>query len=553
MNRHVPWLGLGVSLAVTVLATILVYNLISQITQERFGAEVHETKSAIESRLKAYEQVLSGAKGLFVAAEAVTREEWKNFVDAQAVEERFPGIQGIGYSKLVGGKEDLAAHIEEIRKEGFPDYTVWPQGEREEYHSIIYLEPFNERNKRAFGYDMYSEPTRREAMVLARDAGTTTLSGKVKLVQETEVDVQAGFLMYVPIYENGKPTGTIDERREAFTGFVYAPFRMNDFMEGILGKTSQDITFVICDTNTDPQNIMYDYTAVKGIKNDQIDTSYSTTVTVDANQRQWILKITALKSLRSDLEAIIPSLVALAGVSFSVLLFFIFRTYTRVITLTQQTAKSEKLVAIGELASRLAHDLRNPITTIKASADLLQQSLKGTQNDKATKHIGQINRAAERMLGQLDSVVDFVRSKPLQFSKNSVVGLISEATKTTPIPENIKISLPNNDVQIECDSKQLVVAFSNLVTNAVEAMGDNGTITFAVTTKGDAVVIEVSDSGPSIPKEHLSKIFEPLFTTKPTGTGLGLVSCKNIVEQHHGKISAKNNPTTFMVELPIKQ
>lgn len=508
--------------------------------------------SLLESRLKTYEQVLSGAKGLFVASETVTREEWKNFVVAQGAKERFPGIQSIGYSKLVGGKEDLAAHIEEIRKEGFPDYTVWPQGERDEYHSVIYIEPFNERNKRAFGYDMYSEPTRREAMALARDAGTATLSGKVRLVQETEVDTQAGFLMYVPIYENGKPIGTMDERRAAFTGFTYAAFRMNDFMDGILGKTSQDVTFVICDTNTDPQNIMYDYTAIKEIKSDQLST-HSMTVTIDANQRQWILKITALKSLHSDLETIVPNLVALAGTSFSVLLFFIFRTYTRVITLTEKTAKNEKMAAIGEIASRLAHDLRNPMTTLKASVDLLQRSLQDTQNDKTKKHLDMITRATERMLGQLDNVLDFVRSKPLQLSKNSVLELISESIKTTPVPENIKINLPNNDVQIECDSKQLMVAFSNLITNAVEAMGDSGTITFGVTTKGDVVLIEASNSGPSIPKDHLSKIFEPLFTTKSAGTGLGLVSCKNIVEQHNGKISAKNNPTAFTIELPIKQ
>jgi signal transduction histidine kinase len=552
VNGHAQWIGLGLSVAVTILATILVYNIAAKISEERFEAEVHETTSAIESRLKAYEQVLSGAKGLFVASDTVTREEWKKFVETQGAKEKFPGIQGVGYSKLIGGKENLTVHIEEMRKEGFPDYTVRPEGEREEYHSIIYLEPLNERNKRAFGYDMSSEPTRLTAMTLSRDTGTTTLSGKVRLVQETESNVQAGFLMYVPVYEKGKPTGTSEERHAAFVGFVYAPFRMNDFMDGVLGITSQDITFVICDTNSDPQNIMYDYTAVKGIKSDEVDASFSKTTTIDTYHRQWLLKFTSLESIHSDLEIIVPALVFFIGMAFSGLLFFILRTYTRVIALTRQASKDEKLAAIGEIASRLAHDLRNPMTTIKTSSELLQNNLQSAQNDKETKYLNAISLAIERMMHQIDNVMDFVRSKPLHLSNNFILGIISESIKTTPIPENITVTLPENDMQIECDSKQLVVVFSNLITNSIQAM-DGGTITFNVITKGDKVIIEMSDSGPGIKQENLKKIFEPLFTTKPTGTGLGLVSCKNIVEQHHGKISAKNNPTTFTIELPIKQ
>jgi signal transduction histidine kinase len=553
VNGYTPWLGFGLSLTVTILATFLVYNTTSSIAQERFDAEKHETVSAIEARLRAYEQVLSGGKGLFVASETVTREEWKKFVEAQAAKERFPGIQGIGFSKLIGGKENLAAHVEEIRAEGFPDYVVRPEGDREEYHSIIYLEPFNERNKRAFGYDMYSEPTRRDAMILARDTGTTTISGKVRLVQETEVDVQAGFLMYVPVYENGKPIETVEQRRDAFVGFVYAPFRMNDFMAGLLGASAQDITFVICDTNPDPQNLMYDLTEIRGITDNQIDASLSDTVTIDTNHRKWVLKLTGLKSIRSEIETIIPILVLLAGISFSVLLFFILSTYSKMIVLTQQKVKSEKMAVIGEIASRLAHDLRNPMSVIKTSNDLLQNSLQETENKKAQKYSNAISTGVGRMMSQIDNVMDFVKSKPLDISTNSILEIISESIKTTPVPENIKITLSNDDAKIECDSKQLVVAFSNLITNSIQAIEGSGTITFNVATKGDNVIIEVSDSGPGIPQENLSKIFEPLFTTKPAGTGLGLVSCKNIIEQHRGKISAKNNPATFTIELPIKQ
>jgi CHASE1-domain containing sensor protein len=161
--------------------------------EERLDRQITEIQNGVERRMQAYEQVLFGGKGLFASSQEVTRNEWKTFVEIQSINERFPGIQGVGFSKLIGDKTNLEAHIEQIRKEGFSDYIVKPEGERKEYHPVVYLEPMNERNKRAIGYDMYSESTRQHAIDLARDTGVSTISGKVKLVQETEIGIQAGF------------------------------------------------------------------------------------------------------------------------------------------------------------------------------------------------------------------------------------------------------------------------------------------------------------------------------------------------------------------------
>ena len=130
----------------------------------------------------------------------------------------------------------MTQHIKDIRAEGFPEYRVHPNGDREIYSSIIYLEPFTNRNLRAFGYDMLSEPARRAAMERARDQDTAALSGKVILVQETDKAVQAGILMYVPVYHADMPCETVAQRRAALIGWVYSPCRMNDLMQGILGR-----------------------------------------------------------------------------------------------------------------------------------------------------------------------------------------------------------------------------------------------------------------------------------------------------------------------------
>jgi len=106
-------------------------------------------------------------------------------------------------------------HTEAIRREGFPNYAMSPPGERAVYTAIVYLEPFDLRNKRAFGFDMFSDPTRRAAMERSRDTGLTSISARVTLVQETTEGVQAGFLMYLPCYTRGAPVFADSDRRAA--------------------------------------------------------------------------------------------------------------------------------------------------------------------------------------------------------------------------------------------------------------------------------------------------------------------------------------------------
>ena len=96
------------------------------------------------------------------------------------------------------------------------------------------------------------------------------------------------------------------------------------------------------------------------------------------------------------------------------------------------------------------------------------------------------------------------------------------------------------------------VVFGNLITNALQAIEDNGKISIRASEDANRIKIEVEDSGPGIEEENFEKIFDPLFTTKSGGTGLGLVSCRNIVTQHGGTITVKNNPTTFTITLPKK-
>ncbi len=233
-------------------------NTARQIQRDEFAYQVREIVLRIEQRMAAYEQVLRGVRGLYRASRSVERDEFRDYVAAMHVETRYPGIQGIGYSLIIRPKE-MAQHIASIRREGFPSYTPNPPGKRDLYTSIIYLEPFSGRNLRAFGYDMYFEPVRRAAMEQARDMNASIMSSKVKLVQEIAEEAQTGFLMYLPVYRNGRPHATVAERRANILGWVYAPFRMNDLMHGILGEQIHNIDLAIYDgANVNATALMYD-------------------------------------------------------------------------------------------------------------------------------------------------------------------------------------------------------------------------------------------------------------------------------------------------------
>jgi len=216
---------------------------------------------------------------------------------------------------------------------------------------------------------------------------------------------------------------------------------------------------------------------------------------------------------------------------------------------TQDLIKAEKFAVIGELAARLAHDLRNPLTILKSTIDIMRAK-PSMQLLEKLQYFGRLDRAIQRMTHQIDDVLNFVKISELSLQKASLIGLIDGAITNTLVPEEVKILRPHTDVAISCDSRKLEAVFSNLISNSIQAMGDKGEIRIRINDLGNDVQIEVEDTGPGIPAEILPKIFDPLFTTKQTGTGLGLSICKNIVEQHGGRIMVKSPPTIFALRMP---
>ena len=316
LDKRIPLLVLAVGLVTTYLLQQAAFKDARQIQQDIFAYQTREITLRIEQRLAAYEQILRGAKGLFVASKSIGRNGFRDYVANQRLEDHYPGIQGIGFSQIIPPQEKVR-HVEVIRKEGFPNYTVWPEGERSLYTSIIYLEPFSGRNLRAFGYDMYSETVRRTAMEQARDLDKQVMSGKVRLVQETDQNVQAGFLMYVPVYRNGSPHETLADRRANIIGWAYAPFRMDDLMHGILGDRINDVDLEIYDgENATPETLMYDSNSAQN----QYAPLYRSTRSIGIIGHEWAITLHSLPIFEANLDTGRVTVIRLTGILVSTLL-----------------------------------------------------------------------------------------------------------------------------------------------------------------------------------------------------------------------------------------
>ena len=212
--------------------------------------------------------------------------------------------------------------------------------------------------------------------------------------------------------------------------------------------------------------------------------------------------------------------------------------------------KNERFSAIGELSSRLAHDIRNPISIIKTAVSLWKQTHKD-MSEKDLENLKMIDNATSKIKYLVENVLDFVRSREPKYEEVSLLKILQFARKSIHTSENIKISIPTNDIMIKCDPNQIEVVFENILTNSIQAIGDDsGSITVSTYKENDYVLILIQDSGGGIPEDIISKIFDPLFTTKREGTGLGLASCKSIIESHKGTLTVSNHPTTFRIKLP---
>jgi signal transduction histidine kinase/ActR/RegA family two-component response regulator len=601
----VPYTVFAVAVVLTLLGTYYVVRTSRARDELRFVTASQEARHLIDIRLHNYVELLRSAVALFGASEHVSRDEFRAFVARLRLRERYPGVRGIGYAIRVAKEEvnDPGRHLDRLSIE---DIRVWPPGVRDEYTAILYLEPLDEGNRLAIGYDMFTHPVRRAAMERARDTGEPAASGKLTLIQELggqtgqpggEGNVQAGFLVYLPVYRNGARTDTVEERREAVTGYVYGPFRTGDLLADIFGeRMNAALDFRIYDgLTTSPTALMHETVTDRAPTPPEL---LRATYTIEVEGRPWTVEFVGQRHFDSASPMWLAPLTFSGGmlISLALLAIMLGQSHAREgaehhaaqlraseEALRESEARLRRLVVLerearaeaqaadrakDEFLATLSHELRTPLNAMLGWVTMLRSGkVREERQANALEVIERNARTQARLIEDLLDVSRIITGKvrlelhPLQIGPiaQTVVDGLRPGADAKGI--QLQTSIDRSVGPVMGDAARLQQIVWNLVSNAIKFTPPGGRISLALRSQDDAVELTVGDSGIGIAPDFLPHVFERFrqadssTTRTHSGVGLGLAIVRHLVELHGGRISAhsdgENQGATFVVRLPL--
>jgi signal transduction histidine kinase len=534
-----PWLVLAGSLALTAAAVSFASLTIRDRDRARFENAVQSASDRITGRLDVYISTLRGAAALFAAEDSVAAEEFRRYVAHLEVQDWYPGIQGVGWTRRL--------------EHGL-------QGDVDERHAIDFLEPLDERNRAAIGYDMYSEPIRRQAMRRARDLAEPALSGRVTLVQEIFGPQQPGFLLYVPVYAGATVPATVAERRTALLGFVYSPFRATDLFHGIFGSEEfPRVSFSVYDDGGSGSSALLHASD----RVEDHEPRLRAARTVEIAGRDWTVHFESQPEFEAGSARAFLPLALIAGLLASAWLFSLALGQARARIAAEAASRAKS----GFLAT-MSHELRTPLNAIGGYVDLIRLDIAGPTTEQQQQYLHRVQRAQQHLLGMINDVLNFARLDAgrveYQLRPVRIPELVKEAGQLiAPLAEQKGlhfVTLNGPDIAGRGDAEKVRQILLNLLSNAVKFTDAGGTVETSWISQNGALDIRVRDTGIGVPAERLESIFDPFLqldadlTRMRQGTGLGLSIARELARGMDGEITVQSIPgkgSTFTFRMPL--
>lgn len=532
-----PIMIMLLSIGTSMLISYTHYEYTNQQNLHELDLHADEMHQNVMRRFGNYEQILFGARGLFLSSPDVKFSDWTQYLASQDLDVRFRGISAISYVQNVKD-DDLDSHVKKMQQM-FPSYSAQTQSNLDEHYLISYVFPLTENSKVILGIDNAAEQSRAFASHTARDLGKTVLSPAVVLKQDQNSS-KLSEIMFLPIYDKNSPQDTVEQRQNALVGFVTMSFHFSPLVDDVYGAGPDHLNMKIYDDTDGKHTLIYNRLDERpGTTYGNYKKIYNT----DVFQRKWIF---VFEDTRDSFLPVQSMTILGVGLAMSSVLYYLLMRNEKL----QKESRHKRMETIGELSSRLAHDIRNPLAIISASIGILNSRLDDTTRESVKPHVERIERSVFRISHQINSVLDYVRTHKVEKKRVSLNEIVMNSIDSLIVPEGVKIHTSKKDIQLLCDETKMEIVFHNLLLNAIQAIGSSGSIEITGTETPKYFKIQIEDSGPGIPKEIISDIFEPLFTTKQSGTGIGLTSVKSIVDSHGGTISVTSPPTTFTILLP---
>ncbi|MBC8051960.1 MAG: CHASE domain-containing protein [Sphingobacteriaceae bacterium] len=532
--------------AVLILIALLSFTLYAWLeasadykarTNKLFEQRAFRVGEIIGNRMVDYSQILRGCQALFDSSKEISVGEWETYVRGLKVAENYPGIQGLAVSRYVAAS-DSSKVSKELRGLNLR-YKITSPFEYPVIVPVLYIEPFNKRNERAIGFDLYSEARRRDAIKRAITTREPSITRKIKLRQETHADVQPGFLMFLPIFS--------DTSHTRVAGFVANVFRTHDLMGALLNRYSEVDLQLYDGTTLSEKHLIYEktinsssYNRLKG------PLVFDTTLVVAG--LPWRLIVSPNENFGSTIERQQPFLILAVGVILSVLLFVVsynnIRRKGRIGVELQKTLALEKKK--DEFISIASHELKTPLTSIKASIQLLERAdLKERDKFMLAKAGNNVDKL-QALIGDLLDISK-IQAGQLQLNKEDfkLSALIRDCIESVGhIYSSHKIEILNiiPDLIYHGDKFRLEQALNNLFINAIKYSPGSEKVFVDMGLSQGIIKIKIIDEGIGISEQNIKKIFDRFFRAEElspviSGLGIGLHISNEIIKRHGGSIT----------------
>lgn len=529
-------------------------------------------ESSILQRFSIYEDALRAANGLFISSDTVTRDEWRSFVQSLQLTKRYPGIRGVGYAELVYD-ENIQEFELAARDDGIENYIVYPEGQRGVYAPITYIVPTGnqqttDRNSPALGFDMYSDPVRREAMLLAAKSGEPTLSNLVSLIQSNKETVRDGFLLYMPLYKSGMPLDSEDQRIAAVRGFFYAPFETKSIFTSLFSLNEPDFAFSIHDTKVADDTLVFE-----SVPHDTIGSYLSARQNdVTLYGRKWVMQYLTKEGIVPYSIRTRPAGVLIGGGVFATtlaaIIYLLIQRRTRALAYSEQRKLEE---AKDELLSLASHQLRTPATAVKQYISLVRDGFAGKVSAEQKTLLQRAYESNERQLTIVDDLLYVARVDAGQTTLHPEKVRIEELLESVLQDQRASIqdrgqkvvfSRPKKSVTAEVDPRYVRMIFENLLSNASKYSYEKTRIKIMLKVVQGVVVVDFMDRGVGIDEKNHTDVFKKFsripneLTRQIAGSGIGLYLAKQLATLHGGDITFVSLPqkgSTFTVTLPQKR